>query len=134
MLVHNLIRCSACIDQTWGDVYETEANSHWCLVTVIVEEDQINHCIVIPLYQQQPKGYKWTKILLFLTLWAKFSVHHKGDSHFSAIFIDSFPTLKHNITKRIKLNFGEHFKKFDVDMSEQRCQPFKLPFESWCCC
>ena len=38
-LVHDFICCSACIDQRRRQ--ETKANIHWCLVTVIVEEDQI---------------------------------------------------------------------------------------------
>ena len=36
------IRCSACIDQRRRDVYEIKAYHHWCLMTVIVEEDEIN--------------------------------------------------------------------------------------------
>ena len=38
------LRCSACI----GDIYETEAYHHWCLVTVIVEVDQINTLVSSP--------------------------------------------------------------------------------------
>ena len=45
-LVHSLIRCSACIDRE--DTYETKAYHHWCLVTVIVEEDQINTLVSSP--------------------------------------------------------------------------------------
>ena len=33
---------------TRGDVYETKAYHHWCLVTVIVEEDQINTPVSSP--------------------------------------------------------------------------------------
>ena len=34
--------------QTWGDVYETEAYHHWCLVTVTVLKDQINALVSSP--------------------------------------------------------------------------------------
>ena len=33
---------------TRGDVYETTAYHHWCLVTVIVEEDPINTPVSSP--------------------------------------------------------------------------------------